>query len=212
MGSRNQRGAIGIGAMIIFIAMVLVAGIAAYIILSTGSQLQMKSGATGEQTIKEVSSGLKISTIEAHNTSGSIDKVVITISPRSGSPNIPLNQAIVELSNPDTKCVLTYSSTYWVDGTSGVSNLFRTNAFSPDSSKFGLIVIEDDDRSCTQNFPVLNSDDSVMIALNTTAVFGGISENVYIQGNVIPEEGAWGIILFRTPSVFSQEVFLLQEG
>ena len=95
----NQRGAIGIGAMIVFIAMVLIAGIAAYVILSTGSQLEIKSGVTGSQTIKEVSTGLKISTIEGHNTSGLIDKIVIIITPRAGSPDIDLDGSLIELSN-----------------------------------------------------------------------------------------------------------------
>lgn len=208
----NNRAAIGIGAMIIFIALVLTAGIAAYMILSTGSQLEITSSQTGEQTMKEVSTGLKISTIEAHNTSGAIDKVVITIIPRSGSPNIELGTTIVELSDGLNKYILGYSSTYWVDGTSGVTNIFQTTASSPTASEFGLIVIKDDDHSCTQNSPVLTRDDSAMITLNTSAIFGGIPQNTNIQGNVIPEGGSWGIILFRTPSAYAQEVFLLQEG
>jgi Kef-type K+ transport system membrane component KefB len=57
---RYQSGALGIGAMIVFIAMVLVAGIAAYVILSTSSQLELKSSTTGSQTLKEVSTGIKI--------------------------------------------------------------------------------------------------------------------------------------------------------
>jgi flagellin FlaB len=208
----SERGAIGIGAIIIFIAIVLVAGIAAYLIISVGSQLEIKSSSSGVQTINEVSSGLKISTIEAHNTSGAIDKVVIVITPRSGSPGIALDSTLIELSNTVKKCIVKYSSTYWVNGTAGVANIFQANAFPSSGSEFGLIVIKDDDYSCSQNFPVLTRDDSVMLALNTTAIFGGIPENMNIQGNVIPEEGSWGVIQFTTPSAFAQEIFILQEG
>jgi flagellin FlaB len=207
----NQRGAIGIGAMIVFIAMVLIAGIAAYVILSTGSQLEIKSGATGTQTIKEVSTGLKISTIEGHNTSGLIDKIVIIITPRAGSPDIDLDGTLIELSNTQQKYVLTYSSAYWVNGKSGLEDLFDADAFSSVSSEFGIIVLKDDDSSCNQNTPVINRGDSVMLALNTTAIFNGIPGNVNIQGNIIPEEGAWGIIQFRTPSSFANSVLILQE-
>jgi flagellin FlaB len=188
--------------MIVFIAMVLIAGIAAYVILSTGSQLEIKSGATGTQTIKEVSTGLKISTVEGHNTSGLIDKIVIIITPRAGSPDIDLDGTLIELSNTVQKCVLTYSSTYWVNGKSGLEDLFDADAFSSVASEFGIIVLKDDDSSCNQNTPVINRGDSVMLAVNTTAIFNGIAENVNIQGNIIPEEGAWGIIQFRTPSSF----------
>ena len=196
----DKRGALGIGAMIIFIAMVLIAGIAAYVILSTGSQLEIKSGVTGTQTTREVSTGLKISTIEGHTTSGLIDKIVIIISPRAGSPDIDLDGTLIELSNTAQKYVLTYSSAYWVNGKSGLEDMFDVNAFSSVASEFGVIVLKDDDSSCTQDTPVINRGDSVMLALNTTAIFNGIGENVNVQGNIMPEEGAWGIIQFRTPS------------
>jgi archaeal flagellin FlaB len=207
----DKRGALGIGAMIVFIAMVLTAGIAAYVILSTGSQLEIKSGVTGTQTTRDVSTGLKISTIEGHNTSGLIDKIVIIISPRAGSPDIDLDGTLIEISNTAQKYVLTYSSTYWVNGKSGLEDLFDANAFSPVASEFGVIVLKDDDGSCAQNTPVINRGDSVMLALNTTAIFNGIGENVNVQGNIMPEEGAWGIIQFRTPSSLTNSILILQE-
>lgn len=191
--------------------MVLVAGIAAYIILSTGSELQIKSGTTGRQTIQDVATGLKISTIEGHNSSGLIDKIVIIITPRAGSPDIGLDRTIIELSNTSIKCVLQYSSGHWVDGKSGLADLFTADAFSSFSSEFGCIVLKDDDSSCSQNTPVINQGDSVMLALNTSAIFHGIPENENIQGNVIPGDGAWSIIDFRTPSSFVKSILILQE-
>lgn len=201
----------GIGAMIIFIAMVLVAGIVAYVILSTGSLLQIQSGNTGSQTVKEVSSGLKVSTIQGHNTSGLIDKIVILITPRAGSPEIDLTGLLIELSDSEQKNVLEYSSSFWVDGTTGLQNLFDVGAFPSVSSEYGVIVLIDDDGSCNQTMPVINRGDSVMLALNTTAILGGIGENVNIMGNVIPEEGAWSIIEFRTPSSFVNPILILQQ-
>ncbi len=201
----------GIGAMIIFIAMVLVAGIVAYVILSTGSLLEIQSGSTGTQTIKEVSSGLKVSTIQGHNTSGLIDKIVILITPRAGSPNIDLSGVLVELSDSNQKNIMEYSSSFWVNGTTGVDDLFDVDAFSTVSSEYGVIVLVDDDGSCDATTPVVNRGDNVMLALNTTAILGGISENVNILGNVILEEGAWSIIQFRTPSSFVNPILILQQ-
>jgi len=114
----------GIGVMIIFIAMVLTAGIVAYVILSTGSLLENQSGSTGTQTIKEVSSGLKVSTIQGHNSLGLIDKIVILITPRAGSPEIDLNGVLIELSESNQKNILKYSSSNWVDGRTGLTSLF----------------------------------------------------------------------------------------
>jgi archaeal flagellin FlaB len=197
--------------MIIFIAMVLVAGIVAYVIITTGSLLENQSGSTGTQTIKEVSSGLKVSTIQGHTTSGIIDKIVILVTPRAGSPDIDLSGVLIELSDSTQKNIIEYSSTYWVDGTSGLDNLFNVGAFSTVASEFGVLVLIDEDGSCSQLTPVVNRGDSVMLAINTTATFGGINENVNIMGNVIPEDGSWSIIQFRTPSSFVNPIVILQE-
>jgi flagellin FlaB len=208
---RDKSGAMGIGALIIFITMVLIAGIAVYVILSTGSQLQSNSSSTGSQTMRDVATGLKISTIQGHNSSGLIDKIVIIVTPRAGSPDIDLNGTVIELSNTNQKFILRYSSSFWVDGRTGLDNLFNADAFSSVSSEYGVIVVKDADGSCRQTTPVINSGDSIMLALNTTAMFNGISENVNIWGNIILEEGAWSIIEFRTPSSFVNPIIILQQ-
>lgn len=207
----HKNAAIGIGAMIVFIAMVLVAGMAAYVLLSTSSQLQSKSVTTGGQTIKEVSTGLKIGSIEGHVTTGLIDKILLDITPRPGSQEIDLSTTHLELSNGSVKCILKYSGTYWINGKSGSANLFALHAFSPVASEYGLIVVKDEDNSCSATTPVISKGDSVLIAVNTTACFRGIAENINIDGNIIPEDGAWGIINFRTPSSFANLIIILQE-
>jgi flagellin FlaB len=209
--SVKKSAAIGIGAMIVFIAMVLVAGIAAYVLLSTSSQLQIKSSMTGEQTTQEAATGLKISSVVGHNTSGLIDKILIDITPRPGSRNIDMSLCRIELSNGSAKYVLKYSESYWINRTSGSGDLFGEHAFSSVASEFGLIVMNDADHSCLAGDPVVNSGDSVCIAINSTACFNGIARNINIVGNVIPENGAWGIIRFRTPSSFTSAIIILQE-
>ena len=53
-------GAIGIGAMIVFIAMVLVAGIAASVLVQTSGRLETQAMRSGQETIAEVSSGINV--------------------------------------------------------------------------------------------------------------------------------------------------------
>jgi len=89
--------------------------------------------------------------------------------------------------------------------------LFGEHAFSSAASEFGLIVLNDEDHSCLAGDPVVNSGDSVCIAINSTACFNGIARNINIVGNVIPENGAWGIIRVRTPSSFTSAIIILQE-
>jgi flagellin FlaB len=207
----SKDAALGIGAMIVFIAMVLVASLAAYVLLSTSSQLQMKSSTTGGEAIKEAATGLKIDSIEGHNTSGLIDKVIIDISPRPGSQDIDLSTAHIELSNGSAKCVFKYSESHWVNRKTGSMDVFAEHAFSSVASEYGLIVMADADDSCGATTPVINDGDSVYLAINTTACFHGIAHNTNVEGNVIPESGAWGIIQFRTPSSFTTPIIILQQ-
>lgn len=66
--SRNGKiAAMGIGAMIVFIALVLVAGIAASVLIQTAGMLEKRGMETGQQTTAEVSTGIKITDIEGHH-------------------------------------------------------------------------------------------------------------------------------------------------
>jgi hypothetical protein len=55
----NLNADIGIGALIIFIAMIMVAGVTASVMIQTMNNLQQQAIKTSEQTIRDISSGLK---------------------------------------------------------------------------------------------------------------------------------------------------------
>ena len=51
----REEGSIGIGAMIVFIALILVAAVASTIIIKTAEELQQNAEATSDDTRKEIS-------------------------------------------------------------------------------------------------------------------------------------------------------------
>ncbi|UCF12587.1 MAG: hypothetical protein JSW06_11240 [Thermoplasmatales archaeon] len=206
---KEDVGAIGIGAMIVFIAMVLVAGIAASVLIQTSSNLQMQALSTGQETIAEVASGLKVEGISGHNSSGLIDKLAIEITPLAGAPDIDLSQGVVEISDSDGKYILRYG-----DALTNISSvngsIFDVSDFG-DATTFDIIVLQDADESCLVATPVINYGDHVILAINTTLAFNSsLPPRQDVFGLVIPEEGSFGVIGFTVPPAVTEAVVSLQ--
>ena len=105
MFERNQspaedRGQVGIGTLIVFIALVLVAAIAAGVLINTAGFLQSQAEATGQESTDQVANGLQV--IESFDTNpdnlgeseSSEPRVTLQLSP--GSDSVNLENAQVE--------------------------------------------------------------------------------------------------------------------
>jgi flagellin FlaB len=100
----ERKAQVGIGTLIIFIAMILVAAVAAGVLLRTSGSLQQKAAVTGEQSIKEVSTQLKaISTTGWQNvtTANQVDGLIITTSLAAGSGDIRFTDIILTYHSGD---------------------------------------------------------------------------------------------------------------
>jgi len=213
---KKDVGSIGIGAMIVFIAMVLVAGIAASVLIQTSTTLETQAMATGRETTDEVSSGIAVFDILGYSASAGADisKLAIGIRPRAGSDGIDLSQVYVELSDTTKKVVLNYTTSYYSEPT-GQNDIFGASVFpdyagAGDASHFGLLVIEDADNSLSTTNPVINRGDKVYICVNTTGTHSNIAERKDVWGIVVPEFGSPGVIGFTTPASYTDNVIDLQ--
>lgn len=104
----NERKAqVGLGTLIIFIAMILVAAVAAGTLMRTSGTLEFKARTTGEMATKEVSTNLKVIEIagyagDAGALQGNITKLIITISLAPGSSDIAYEDIIMSYHANDT--------------------------------------------------------------------------------------------------------------
>ena len=119
MFNAANRGQVGIGTLIVFIAMVLVAAIAAGVLINTAGLLQSQAQATGEETTAEVSNVFQIGKVVGSETTGNgaIDELNASVRLASGSDPINVSQASYTIETSENATVLNGNE----DKTAGVS-------------------------------------------------------------------------------------------
>jgi flagellin-like protein len=100
----EDRGQVGIGTLIVFIAMVLVAAIAAGVLVNTAGFLQESAEQTGQDAQGEVSDRINVVSTFASDTDGDgdYDSLNITVRKASGSDDIYLNGTTFTYLGPST--------------------------------------------------------------------------------------------------------------
>ena len=86
----NKLAAQGIGTLIIFIALILVAAVAAGVLIQTASSLQSKSLDVGRQSTEKITTDIEVVQVYAHNTNDTsitsgADNVTVVVRLGSGS-------------------------------------------------------------------------------------------------------------------------------
>jgi archaeal flagellin FlaB len=109
----NKKGAVGIGTLIIFIAMVLVAAIAAAVLINVSGILQQRAMTTGKESIQQVSSNVVIVSITGVTNSErtNVENMSITVSAAAGAGRIDMRYTILHITNGVNSTYLNYSST-----------------------------------------------------------------------------------------------------
>jgi flagellin FlaB len=101
----EERGQVGIGTLIVFIAMVLVAAIAAGVLINTAGFLQTQAEATGEESTEQVTDSVQVFTAAAAQgdiTSNEINKITLRVGLGPGSNPVNLNADVdVQVVGPD---------------------------------------------------------------------------------------------------------------
>ena len=128
---KANKAETGIGTLIIFIAMVLVAAVAATVLIHTAGSLQQKAQSTGTATQQQVSSGLIVQSVwglDSNNKTpeaGSISWMSIYVTLGTGSSPVNLGNVTLSLTYGGKTASLTYvgnSVNYNGTTTSSTSN------------------------------------------------------------------------------------------
>jgi flagellin FlaB len=98
--NEEDRGQVGIGTLIVFIAMVLVAAIAAGVLINTAGFLQTQAEATGEESTAQVTNNVDV--VSSVGTGGPpLTTVNLVIKKSAGSDPIDLSQVEIQYVGPN---------------------------------------------------------------------------------------------------------------
>jgi flagellin FlaB len=206
---KNDEADVGIGTLIVFIAMVLVAAVAASVIMQTAESLQQRAYAVGKQTIRDVSSGLRIIGVTGYTDADKtrLEYLAIAVTPRAGSYDIDLNKTLLYLQL-DNFTVLSLNSQCKSD-TIAAGGIFHTlNLSMLNATNYGVIAIHDADKSIL-NSNGLSTSDQAMLIVNLSAALTtthGLMAGEVLESKLVPEVGAAGIFVVNAPNAFKYRV------
>ena len=170
--NQDERGQVGIGTLIVFIAMVLVAAIAAGVLVNTAGFLQATAEDAGQESVDKVTNRVEV--VNTHGVVGqndTISNVTMTVRLAAGSSAVDMDTTSIKYLSDSNVTTLINST--------------DDNSFpAGNGTQFNLTAVEgtDDDNS----FGVLNSGgDRYEVTINASAIKGGYQYNGLTTGSQV---------------------------
>ncbi|WP_434521202.1 archaellin/type IV pilin N-terminal domain-containing protein [Halorubrum sp. AS12] len=187
----EERGQVGIGTLIVFIAMVLVAAIAAGVLINTAGFLQTQAEATGEESTSQVSERVQVvsqSGVVATDAAGSGEKGIgsleFVIASAPGAGNVDLDEVTAELVGADGQ------ETFQLQDDPPVTNV---NIFT--SSQSDNVLTDNSDRAevsvdleALSDQYELTEGDSITVTF-TTASGASTTTEIRVPTTLVGEDG-----------------------
>ena len=195
----DDRGQVGIGTLIVFIAMVLVAAIAAGVLINTAGFLQSQAEATGEESTDLVSERIDVTStvgIVGEADTGNLSEIRVSVSGSAGADQIDLSDTTIQAVGPE-----------------GQENLVFTDEISDESDiQAGEFAVKNRSSGNFVDEAVLSDEDDYMIVLNpevspfgtgTGAAAFGESDTASLD--IVSPSGATTSVELRAPDLFSED-------
>ncbi|HET6406044.1 MAG TPA: archaellin/type IV pilin N-terminal domain-containing protein [Candidatus Thermoplasmatota archaeon] len=180
---KNDRAEVGVGTLIVFIAMVLVAAVAAAVLINTSGTLQQRAQATGKEATQEVSSNLKVVNVYGLRANANSDLNAIKINVQLSAGALPMDLE---------KLIIRYSP-----GNAAPTNYVFT-AGAASNSAFKPTWIRGDATGAAGDSVMVSGD---LVELHFTLA-STIAERKSIEVSLVPETGTAVAADFTTPATY----------
>ncbi len=187
--NRKEEGEFGIGTLIIFIAMIIVAAVAATVLIQTAYQLQQQAEETGNIAIQDVATGFKIihigGLVNLTPATPNVDTVEIKVGLIAGSPAIDLDNVLIEITDGSTDVTLTFNPT------------------SADATHFTAVSLRDMPPQNWNNQHVMTQGDIIKISIDAKAAGLSLGPQSEVTLQIIPKHGVPTYAAFMVPATLT---------
>ena len=191
----NKKAASGIGTLILFIAMILVAAIAAGVLIQTSMNLQSKALSTGSKAQSQVSTSAVFSSVWAEDGSdGTVNTFFASIRLAPGSDSIKFEDTLIEIILDNTSAQLTANN---------VSSAEVTTSTVADSSTF---YFKYEIQGVGYKEGYLQPGDVVTVAFNASRP---VAEDEDYRITLVPKTGSISQVFGSTPDIMTDSKIYL---
>ena len=203
----EDRGQVGIGTLIVFIAMVLVAAIAAGVLINTAGFLQTQAEATGQESTDLVSERIDVTSTVGivNNTSDptTLAEIRVGVAGAAGADQIDLSSATIQAVGPNGQENLIFTDSDV--NTSNTGNLSNVS----DIPEGTFAVQNSGGDFVNETNAVLNDDERFTIVFNPETAPFGATDAAFSQGqqtslDIVSPSGATTSVDLRAPDLFTE--------
>jgi len=193
----NENAEMGVGTLIVFIAMIIVAAVAATVLISTAFQMQQQAEHTGEIALADVATGFKIVNVagDRNNADSFADSIINTLQIKvgllAGSPSINVSDVLIEITDGATDVTLSWNNSYGAWGSQADADSFESRPLR-DMAPLNV----------TASSALMTSGDIALFYIDCNSTGLALTTQTTFSAKIIPKHGIPTLVEGTTPAVY----------
>jgi len=199
---QDEEAEMGVGTLIVFIAMILVAAVAATVLITTAFKMQQQAEHTGNIALADIATGFKVINIAGtrdnpnnnYNDTSKLEIFMVKVGMLAGSPDINVSDVIIEITDGRIDTTLK-----WVDVGAGENYSGKASA-----TEYTVQPLRDmapiNDSSV---WSMMTPGDVALLYIDANATGLQLTTQTTCSIKIIPKHGIPTLESCTTPSVYS---------